>query len=195
MAETLYSNGPDGKSLTPTLATGYTVSSDKTKWTFRCARREVLRRRADDRQGRGVLARRGRATRRMLLTSSTPRSSPCRRPDDHTVVVTTKTPWAPLLADLALVRQRDRAGQLRRQDRDGQFYSTRSAPGRSSSQSWVRGQYVKLVKNPYYWQQGKPYLDSVTFTRDRPMPTRGWPSSRAGRRRSSSRPLLPARRR
>src|SRR6185437_1957817 len=34
VAEPLYSNGPDGKSLTPTLATGYTVSSDKTKWTF-----------------------------------------------------------------------------------------------------------------------------------------------------------------
>ena len=29
--------------------------------------------------------------------------------------------------------------------------------------SWVRGQYVKLVRNPYYWRTGLPYLNSVTI--------------------------------
>ncbi len=29
--------------------------------------------------------------------------------------------------------------------------------------SWVRGQYVKLVRNPHYWRAGLPYLDGVTI--------------------------------
>src|ERR1700733_11429299 len=28
---------------------------------------------------------------------------------------------------------------------------------------WVRGQYVKLVRNPYYWRTGLPYLNTVTI--------------------------------
>jgi peptide/nickel transport system substrate-binding protein len=28
---------------------------------------------------------------------------------------------------------------------------------------WNRGQEVALVRNPYYWQKGKPYLDGVVF--------------------------------
>ena len=30
--------------------------------------------------------------------------------------------------------------------------------------SWKKGQSFNLVRNPNYWQAGKPYLDSVTFT-------------------------------
>ena len=29
--------------------------------------------------------------------------------------------------------------------------------------SWERGQSLKLVRNPYYWKAGQPYLDGVTF--------------------------------
>jgi peptide/nickel transport system substrate-binding protein len=29
--------------------------------------------------------------------------------------------------------------------------------------SWARDDYVKMVKNPDYWQEGKPYLDSITY--------------------------------
>jgi peptide/nickel transport system substrate-binding protein len=29
---------------------------------------------------------------------------------------------------------------------------------------WTKGQELKLVRNPNYWQPGKPYLDSVTWT-------------------------------
>ncbi|MYW01805.1 ABC transporter substrate-binding protein [Streptomyces sp. SID3343] len=28
---------------------------------------------------------------------------------------------------------------------------------------WVKGDHLTLAKNPNYWQQGKPYLDSITF--------------------------------
>jgi peptide/nickel transport system substrate-binding protein len=29
--------------------------------------------------------------------------------------------------------------------------------------SWARDNFVKAVKNPNYWQKGKPYLDSITY--------------------------------
>ena len=29
---------------------------------------------------------------------------------------------------------------------------------------WKKGSALKLVRNPYFWQKGKPYLDSVTWT-------------------------------
>jgi peptide/nickel transport system substrate-binding protein len=29
---------------------------------------------------------------------------------------------------------------------------------------WKRGQSLRMVRNPNYWQEGKPYLDSITFT-------------------------------
>jgi peptide/nickel transport system substrate-binding protein len=35
IAEELYVNGKDGKTLVPWLATGYTLSADKLTWTFR----------------------------------------------------------------------------------------------------------------------------------------------------------------
>ena len=31
-------------------------------------------------------------------------------------------------------------------------------------QTWTQGDKEVLVKNPYYWKTGKPYLDGVTFT-------------------------------
>jgi peptide/nickel transport system substrate-binding protein len=35
--------------------------------------------------------------------------------------------------------------------------------GAFALKSWSRGQEVVLVRNTYYWQEGKPYLDSVVF--------------------------------
>ena len=29
---------------------------------------------------------------------------------------------------------------------------------------WDKGNELVLKKNPNYWQEGKPYLDSVTWT-------------------------------
>src|SRR5215469_16723920 len=28
---------------------------------------------------------------------------------------------------------------------------------------WVKGQELELVKNPYFWEKGKPYLDGVNI--------------------------------
>ncbi len=49
------------------------------------------------------------------------------------------------------------------------FAASRSAPvgaGPYRLREWVPGSHMTFDRNPDYWQQGKPYLDSVTFRVD-----------------------------
>ncbi len=84
-------------------------------------------------------------------------------PDPETVVITTKYKWAPLVADIALfnnaVLPKDYAGMTQKQ-----FYEQPIGTGPFKWDHWTHGQEIELVKNPDYWQKGKPYLDSVTWT-------------------------------
>ena len=82
----------------------------------------------------------------------------------YTVVIKTKYPWAPLRRRHRALRQRDRAEELRRQDQEGQFYNAPVGTGPFMWDHWTQGKELKFVKNPHYWQKGKPYLDSVTWT-------------------------------
>jgi peptide/nickel transport system substrate-binding protein len=83
-------------------------------------------------------------------------------PDDLTVVVTTKYPWAPLLADLSCpnngIIPKGYAGKTARE-----FYSAPVATGPFMWDTWQKGNFIKLKKNPSYWQAGKPLLDTVTW--------------------------------
>ena len=79
------------------------------------------------------------------------------------MVVNLKYPWAPLLADLSLFSNGDRARQLRRQDRDAVLPAP-VGTGPFKWDYWHKGSALKLVRNPNYWQPGKPYLNSVTWT-------------------------------
>ncbi|MEU7880198.1 ABC transporter substrate-binding protein [Microbispora bryophytorum] len=83
-------------------------------------------------------------------------------PDDYTVVVTTKYPWAPLLADLSCpnngIIPKDYAGKTK-----DEFYANPIGTGPFVWGTWQKGSALTLKKNPSYWQSGKPYLDSVTW--------------------------------
>jgi peptide/nickel transport system substrate-binding protein len=83
-------------------------------------------------------------------------------PDELTVVVTTKYPWAPLLADLSCpnngIIPKDHAGKSAKE-----FYAAPIGTGPFMWDTWQKGSSLKLKKNPNYWQQGKPKVDSVTW--------------------------------
>jgi peptide/nickel transport system substrate-binding protein len=83
-------------------------------------------------------------------------------PDPMTVVVTTKYPWAPLLADLSCpnngVIPKDYGGKTAKA-----FYAAPVGSGPFMWDVWQQGNQLRLKKNPHYWQQGKPALDSVTW--------------------------------
>jgi peptide/nickel transport system substrate-binding protein len=44
------------------------------------------------------------------------------------------------------------------------FYNAPIGTGPFKFDYWHKGSALKLVANPYYWQPGKPYLNSVTWT-------------------------------
>lgn len=162
VAQTLYLNSPDGKSTYPGLATSYSVSPNRLQWTFQL-RRGVRFSTGAPMTSKDVVF--------SLDQALNPKSvwnfidAPIKSvlaAGPYAVVITTKSSWAPLLADLALF-----ANAIFPANYDGQtraeFFSHPIGTGPFEIASWTRGQSLKLVRNPYYWQPGKPYLNSVTY--------------------------------
>jgi len=161
MYECLYSVTPDGQGSQPWLATGSQVSSDQQTWTFK------LRSGVKFSDGSPLTAadvkftldRSAKGPNGYILASV----DDIQAPDASTIVIHTKHPWGPLLGDLSLysngILPNDLQGATAKQ-----FFEHPIGTGPFMFDSWQKGQQLKLVKNPHYWQQGKPYLDSVTFT-------------------------------
>ena len=162
MFESLYEVTPDGKGVQPLLAESHTVSDDKLTWTFK------LKQGVTFSNGQPMTAEdvkfsldKARATEGgwefldVAIKSVT-------AADPGTVVIKTKYPWAPLLADLAnfnnAVLPKDYAGQSK-----DEFYDAPIGTGPFVWDHWTKGSEIKLVKNPTYWDTGKPALDSVTW--------------------------------
>jgi peptide/nickel transport system substrate-binding protein len=161
--EMLYEVGPDGKSVKPWLATSYELSADQLSWTFH------LRPNVKFSNGQ-------------VMTSADVKFSideartvtggwqyldaaikSIDAPDAATVVIHTSYPWAPLLADIALFANGIVPNNYGGIKKDA-FYQHPIGTGPFMWDHWTKGQELKLVRNPNYWQTGKPYIDSVTWT-------------------------------
>ena len=82
--------------------------------------------------------------------------------DEYTVKLHLDMPFAPLIAHLthnfiAMVSPKQIAELP-----EGQDIMAPVGTGPFKFHSWVRGEYVRLVKNPEYWGQ-PPYVDAVVF--------------------------------
>jgi peptide/nickel transport system substrate-binding protein len=162
VGEELYVNGKSGKSLTPWLATGYTLSPDKVTWTFQ------LRHGVHFSTGQLMTS---KDVVWSITQSLNPKStwsfidSPIKKvvaDGPYRVKITTKQPWAPLLADLALFANAIFPDHYLGESR-AKFFQHPIGTGPFVFDKWVKGQYLKLTRNPHYWQAGKPYLDSITY--------------------------------
>ena len=83
-------------------------------------------------------------------------------PDDKTVVVHLKQVWVPFESDLALFG----ASIIPKAAHEAQGDALFQAPigsGPFKFDSWDKGTSIRLVKNPDYWEAGKPYLDELNF--------------------------------
>jgi peptide/nickel transport system substrate-binding protein len=159
----LYTVTPNGKGVTPMLATGYKVSADKKTYIF------TLR--------SGVKFSTGKTMTSADVKFSLDQSRAAAKgwgyidtaiqsvtaPTPSTVVINLKYPWAPLLADLSLfsnaIVPANYGGET-----ETQFYNAPVGTGPFKWDYWHKGSALKLVRNPHYWQAGKPYLNSVTWT-------------------------------
>ena len=162
MMEPLYTVSEDGKGVKPWLATSYTLSPDKLNYTFKL-RPGVTFTNGMPMTSADVkfsLDRAGATKGGWEFINTAIKSVAAPTPD--TVVVTTKYPWAPLVADLSNFNNgivpKDYAGMTSKA-----FYDHPIGTGPFKWDHWTKGSELKLVKNDKYWQAGKPSLDSVTW--------------------------------
>ncbi len=161
--EQLYTVTPNGKGVMPWLATGYTISSDKKTYTF------TLRKGVKFSNGKPMTSadvkfsidQNRKATQGWAYLDTAIKSVTA--PSPGTVAIHLKYPWAPLLADLSIfangIVPNNYGGQT-----EAQFYTHPVGTGPFKWDYWHKGSALKLVRNPYYWQPGKPYLNSITWT-------------------------------
>lgn len=150
--------------IVPALATHWTVSDDGRTWRFH------LRKGVKFHDGSDFNAEAVKFTFDRLLNPDTksPRRSALAAVervtvvDEHTVDVTTKAPFAPLLAQLSTYNtwilspaQVAKVGAAIRERPSG--------TGPFRFESWQPGERVKVVRNDAYWGD-KAKVDSVTFT-------------------------------
>ncbi len=161
MYDCLYTVTSDGQGSKPWLVADHQLASDQLTWTF------TLRPDIKFSDGRPLeaadvqftLERSAKGPNGYILASVDSIDAP----DASTVVIHTKHPWGPLLGDLSLystgILPKDLGGASA-----SDFFQHPVGTGPFMFDSWAKGQQLKLVKNPHYWQPGKPLLDSVTFT-------------------------------
>jgi peptide/nickel transport system substrate-binding protein len=160
--QTLYTVTPNGKGVQPELATGYKVSADKKTYTF------TLRSGVKFSTGQPMTSAdvkfsidQSRAAAKGWGYIDTAIKS-VEAPTPSTVVVNLKYPWAPLLADLSLfsngIVPANYGGKS-----ETEFYNAPVGTGPFKWAFWHKGSSLKLVRNPSYWEKGKPYLNSVTW--------------------------------
>src|SRR3954452_9955695 len=161
--ESLYTVDKDGKTLIPWLATSYKKSGDGKTYTF------TLRDGVKFSNGNPMTS----ADVKFSIDDARAQSkgwgyidAPIKKittPDPQTVVFHLKYKWAPFLADIALfsngIIPKDFAGKSRKE-----FYKAPVGTGPFMWDSREVGKTVTFKKNPNYWQEGKPYLDKVTWS-------------------------------
>jgi peptide/nickel transport system substrate-binding protein len=159
----LYTVSNNGKGEIPWLATGYTVSANKKVYTFH------LRPGVKFSNGKPMTSadvkfsidQNRKATKGWAYLDTAIKS--VQAPSPETVVVNLKYPWAPILADLSLfangIVPNNYGGET-----EAAFYTHPIGTGPFKWDYWHKGSALKLVRNPFYWQQGKPYLNSITWT-------------------------------
>jgi peptide/nickel transport system substrate-binding protein len=161
--EGLYQSSQNGKSLVSDMATSYSVSKNHLSWTFN------LRHGVEFSNGQemtsadvkfSVLRVGAKASNPWTFINADIKS--ITTPSKFQVVVTTKTPWAPLQADMALfangIIPDNYAGES-----PSVFWQHPIGTGPFMVKKWIKGDELELVKNPHYWQPGKPYLNGIDF--------------------------------
>lgn len=154
--------GPDGLSLEPGLAESWEVSDDGLTYTFHI-------REATFHDGTPVTAEdvafcltRAAFDEASSMTFFFSAVDKYEATDERTVVATLKDVWVPFEADLALFG----ASIYPKAAFEAQAEALWDAPigsGAFMFESWDRGSQIVLAKNPNYWDEGKPYLDQLTF--------------------------------
>ena len=154
--------GPDGLSLEPGLAESWEVSDDGLTYTFNL-------REANFHDGTPVTAEdvafclnRTAFDEASSMTFFFSAVDNFEATDERTVVATLNDVWVPFEADLALFGA-SIFPQAAFEAQGEELWEAPIGSGPFMFDSWERGAQIVLNKNPEYWDEGKPYLDQLTF--------------------------------
>ncbi|MBA2597756.1 MAG: ABC transporter substrate-binding protein [Chloroflexia bacterium] len=154
--------GPDGLSLEPGLAESWDVSDDGLTYTFNI-------RQANFHDGTPVTAsdvafclNRTAFDEASSMTFFFSAVANFEATDEQTVVATLNDVWVPFEADLALFGA-SIYPQAAFEAQGDELWEAPIGSGPFMFESWERGAQIVLNKNPEYWDEGKPYLDQLTF--------------------------------
>lgn len=161
--ETLVYPNAEGE-IQPVLAESWTVSEDNLSWTFK------LRQGVTFHDGTPFNAEAVKFTFDRILAEETgsPRKSSAAAidsvevVDEHTVIIKTKAPFAPLLAQLSaynLAIISPKAGTALRSD----YSKAPAGTGPFKLGEWTPGEKLTIVRNEDYWGE-KAKLEEVLFT-------------------------------
>jgi len=163
ITQPLFTVTSNGKGVMPWLATGYTVSKNQLAYTI------TLRPGVKFSNGTPLTSKDVQFSLEQTMAASQgwgyidSAIKSVTAPSADTVVVNLKYKWAPILADLALF-----ANGIVPANFGGEtaaaFWQAPIGTGPFKFDYWHKGSALKLIKNTDYWQPGKPYLDSVTWT-------------------------------
>ena len=153
---------PDGLSLEPGLATEWSASEDGLTYTF--ALRDAMFHDGTPCKASDVAfclnrAAFGESSSWAFIFSAIDKIE---APDDKTVVITLKSVWVPLEADLALFGA-SVFPQAAYEAQGEELWQAPIGTGAFMFDSWEKGARVILKKNPNYWDGPKPYLDELYF--------------------------------
>src|SRR3984885_4682511 len=163
ITQPLFTVTSNGKGVQPWLATGYTVSKNQLAYTI------TLRPGVKFSNGTPMTSKDVQFTLEQTMAAAQgwgyidSAIKSVTAPSPETVVINLKYKWAPILADLALfangIVPANYGGKT-----ETAFYNAPIGTGPFKFDYWHKGSALKLTKNTDYWQPGKPYLDSVTWT-------------------------------
>ena len=84
-------------------------------------------------------------------------------PDENTVVVELAQPWAPFLSDVAMFNM-SVISRAFAEGNEERLATECMGTGPFALGEWRKGESLRLVKNPNYWEEGLPLLDEVLVT-------------------------------
>jgi peptide/nickel transport system substrate-binding protein len=154
----------DGTGFEPRLAASYTISDDQQTYTFKLRPNvkfsDGVALTTDDVVTSLKNAFTDKGSQIAFLGS---KIASITAPDSSTVVVQLNSAWPYLLSDLAGFNAAILPQALIKKVGYDNFLKNPVGTGPFKLDSLDPGNSIKLVANPDYWEEGRPYLDSITF--------------------------------
>lgn len=161
----LVKSSDDKKTIEPNLADTWDISADKLTYTFHLKKDVKF---SDGTPVKGsdwvFSLKRARDTKGTAWAFSLEAIKDIVAPDDNTVVISLKTVWAPIMADLAMFNASVTSEAYFNKVGAQAYSQLPIGTGPYVFKEWKKGEYITLEKNTNYWIKGLPKTQEIKVT-------------------------------